>query len=452
MRRIPNAVTVLLLAVATVAAQDEAGREADLRRSVERAHREIWRRFISPHGTFYDYTALDGRVLLPTPEECRNSKPNALGWWTPIENGGFFGGLYLDALTRRWSVTRDPQAAAEARRVAAGLLKLAVSNAVPGFIARGFADDGAGHYIASSSDQTYPWFYGLWRYATSALPEAGERQAVADALTRVARGLEANGWKMPCDREGFGHFGHWSGGFAGTRGVLAGAEPQFDAAVRFLFVLRALHQVTGDTRWLKLYRERLSETPPGAKRTRLQICAEGVRYVAPGEPPRYPESPSIWTSASTQAGLRALADMEGTDAAVKAAFQRGLDANAASASRFIAAYRNYANDNALAFDINWRAVATNWVPQAEIGEAVQLARKQYSAWNRLSPRRVAEADTLRDPLFAAWIVALSGNKELLAQADGDICGALTHYPWERLHTCLFFIAECVYWQLQNAEP
>jgi len=54
--------------------------------------------------------------------------------------------------------------------------------------------------------------------------------------------------------------------------------------------------------------------------------------------------------------------------------------------------------------------------QAEIGEAVQLARKQYSAWNRLSPRRVAEADTLRDPLFAAWIVALSGNKELLAQA------------------------------------
>jgi hypothetical protein len=431
-------------------ALDAVGQAEDLRRSVECAHREIWRRFISPHGTFYDYTGLDGSVLLPTAEECRESRPNALGWWTPIENGGFFGGLYLDALTRRWSATRDPQAAEEARRVASGLLKLALPDAAPGFIARGFADDGAGHYIASSSDQTFPWFYGLWRYAASALPDARERRAVADALTRVARGLEANGWKMPCDREGFGHFGHWSGGFAGTRGVLAGAEPQFDAAVRFLFVLRALHRLTGDARWLTLYRERLAEAPPGSTRNRLQICEEGVRYVAPGEPPRYPESPSIWTSASTQAGLRALAELE-TDAAVKAAFQRGLDANAASATRFIAAYRNYDNANALAFDGNWRSVASNWAAQAEIGEAVQLARKQYSAWNRQSPRRVAEADGMRDPLFAAWIVALAGNRELLAQADGDLRGALTHYRWERLHTALFFMAECVYWQLQKPE-
>ena len=445
------AVAALVCGAAVVLASDGGADDAAVRRSIETAHREIWRRFISPHGTLIDYTALDGRVFLPTPEECRDSQPNALGWWTPIENGGFFGGLYLDALTRRWSVTRDPQAAEEVRRIAAGLLKLAVSNAVPGFIARGFASDGAGHYIASSSDQTYPWFYGLWRYATSALPSEAERRTVADAMTRVARGLEANGWKMPCDRRGFGHFGHWSGGFAGTRGVLAGAEPQFDAAVRFLFVLRALHQVTGDERWLTLYRERLAETPPGSARTRLQICAEGVRYVAPGEPPRYPESPSIWTSASTQAGLRALADME-SDRAVKAAFQRGLDANAASASRFIAAYRTYDNDNALAFDINWRAVATNWVPQAEIGEAVQLARKQYSAWNRQSPRRVAEADAMRDPLFAAWIVALSGNAELLAKADTEIRSALRHYQWERLHTCLFFMAECVYWQRQSPEP
>jgi hypothetical protein len=450
MRRIPYAATALLLSVAAVAAQDSGGQAADVRRSVERAHREIWRRFISPHGTFYDYTALDGRVLLPTPEECRESKPNALGWWTPVENGGFFGGLYLDALTRRWTSTRDPKAAAEARQVASGLLKLAASKALPGFIARGFASDGESHYIASSSDQTYPWFYGLWRYATSALPDTAERQSVAAALTRVALGLEANGWKMPCDREGFGHFGHWSGGFAGTRGELSGAEPQFDAAVRFLFVLRGLHRLTGEERWLALYRQRLAEAPPGSTRTRLQICAEGVQYVAPGELPRYPESPPIWTSASTQAGLRALADME-AESAVKQQFQRGLDKNAASASRFIAAYRGYDNGNTLAFDINWRALSTNWTAQAEIGEAVQLARKQYSAWNRQSPRRVAEADGMRDPLFAAWIVALSGNADLVAKANKDMGGALAHYQWEKLHTCLFFMAECVYWQLQKPE-
>lgn len=415
---------------------------------MERAHQEIWRRFISPQGTFYDYVGLDGTILLPTAEECAESKPNALGWWTPIENGAFFGGLYLDALCHRWRATQDANIGKEARKVAAGLLKLAEVGATPGFVARGFAGDGTSHYAASSSDQTYPWFYGLWRYATSGLPEAAERQRVSDVMERVALGLETNCWKMPCDRKGFGHFGHWSGGFTGTRGTLSGAEPQFDAAVRFLFVLRALHQVTGKSRWMELYHARLAETPPGTDRTRLQTCAQGVRYVAPGDPPQYPESPPIWTSASSQAGLRALTEME-DDAATRAQFQRGLDANAASAARFIARSSGYDNENTLAFDINWRALNDLWKPQAEIGEAVQLATRQYSSWNKRSPRRVAEADGMRDPLFAAWIVSLSGNADLIAAAREDIRGALTHYRWERLHTCLFFMAECVYWQLHD---
>ncbi|MBM4047100.1 MAG: hypothetical protein FJ279_18515 [Planctomycetes bacterium] len=136
----------------------------------ELAHREIWRRFIGPQGLLYDYTALDGTALLPTPEECRTGKPNALGWWTPIENGAFFSGLYLDALCNRWRATQTRIAADEARKVAHGLLKLAEAGETPGFIARGFATDGRSHYAASSSDQTYPWFYGLWRYATSRIP------------------------------------------------------------------------------------------------------------------------------------------------------------------------------------------------------------------------------------------------------------------------------------------
>jgi hypothetical protein len=425
-----------------------ASSAAAVEEAVGKAHAEIWRRFINPHGQFYDYTALDGAVLLPTPEECRDDQPNALGWWSPIENGAFFGGLYLDALYKRWRATRDSADADKARKVAGGLLKLAEVGTTPGFVARGLAADGRSHWTASSSDQTYPWFYGLWRYATSGLPDADERRRVAATLERVALGLEANAWKMPCDRKGFGHFGDWAGGFAGTRGTLTGAEPQFDAATRFLFVLRALYQVTGRARWLELYQVRLAEAPRGSTRTRLQICAEGVRYVAPGEPPRYPESPPIWTSASSQAGLRALTEMEG-DPTVRAQFQRGLGANAASAARFVARHKLYDNANTLAFDINWRALNSDWKPQAEIGEAVKVATLQYRAWNKRSPRRLLEADQMRDPLFAAWIVALSGNGGLIAQARADMRGALAHYRWERLHTCLFFMAECVHWQLQQ---
>jgi hypothetical protein len=424
---------------------------ADEERCVEQAHREIWRRFINPHGLLYDYTALDGKVLLPTAEECRLAQPNALGWWTPIENGAFFGGLYLDALCNRWRALRTPAAADEARRAAGGLLALASAGSTPGFVARGFADDGRSHYAASSSDQTFPWFYGLWRYANSGVPDAAQRRQVVECLERVARGLENNGWKMPCDQKDFGHFGHWSGGFAGTRGTLTGAEPQFDASVRFLFVLRALHQLTGTPRWQDLYRTRLAERPRASQKTRLEICSGGVQYVAPGEPPRYPESPPIWTSASSQAGLRALLEME-SDATLRAQFQRGLDANAASALRFIAGFRNYDNDNRLAFDIDWRKLNVAWRPQPEIGAAVKVATQEYRLWSRQSPRRLAEADQMRDPLFAAWIVVLSGNRTLIAKAREEIRGALAHYRWERLHTCLFFMSECVYWQLRRETP
>lgn len=417
-------------------------------RCVEDAHREMWRRFINPHGLPYDYTALDGTVLLPTAEECKLAKPNALGWWTPIENGAFFGGLYLDGLCNRWHAVRTPAAAAEARRVADGLVALASVGETPGFVGRGFADDGRSHYAASSSDQTFPWFYGLSRYASSGVPDAAGRRRVVECLDRVARGLEANGWRMPCDQKGFGYFGHWSGGFAGTRGTLSGAEPQFDATVRFLFVLRAMHQLTGTPRWREMYRARLAEKPHSSAKTRREICAQGVQYVAPGEPPRYPESPPIWTSASSQAGLRALVEME-SDPAVRADFQRGLDANAASACRFISGFRKYDNDNTLAFDVRWRLLSEAWRPQAEIGEAVKVATAQYRIWNRQSPRRLAEADQMRDPLFAAWIVAMSGNQALISKAREEIRGALTHYRWEKLHTCLFFMSECVYWQLRR---
>jgi len=414
--------------------------------AVETAHRELWRRFVGPAGLLYDYTGPNGAVQLPTAEECRASQPNALGWWTPIENGAFYNGLYLDALCNRCRTSADRRGADEAGRVAAGLLTLAPADATPGFVARGFAADGRGHYVASSSDQTYPWFYGLWRYASSGLASPKERQQIAQTLRRVALDLEANQWKMPCDRPAFGHFGHWTGGFAGTRGTLTGAEPQFDAAARLLFVLRAVHQLTGEPRWLELYRQRLAEKPHGSPRTRLEICAAGVQYVGPGKPPQYPESPPIWTSASSQAGLRALWELA-DDATVREQFQRGLKANAASAARFIARWRSYDNDNQLAFDPDWRKLNAIWKPQAEIGEAVQLATLQYRLWNKQSPRRLAEAEQMRDPLFAAWIVTLSGNRELIDAARGEIDAALTHYRWQRLQTCLFFMAECVYWQL-----
>lgn len=50
--------------------------------AAESAHAEIWRRFIDKHGVMLDFTDLNGSVPTPTPEECRDGKPNALRWCT----------------------------------------------------------------------------------------------------------------------------------------------------------------------------------------------------------------------------------------------------------------------------------------------------------------------------------------------------------------------------------
>ena len=76
-------------------------RAADLSAAAESAHREVWRRFIDGSGIFLDFADLDGKVSIPTPEECREGKPNALGWWAPIENGAMFNGLYMEAAVNR---------------------------------------------------------------------------------------------------------------------------------------------------------------------------------------------------------------------------------------------------------------------------------------------------------------------------------------------------------------
>ena len=52
---------------------------ADAASAAEQAHSEIWRRFVDKYGIMIDFTDLDGSVSLPTPEECREGKPNALG-------------------------------------------------------------------------------------------------------------------------------------------------------------------------------------------------------------------------------------------------------------------------------------------------------------------------------------------------------------------------------------
>lgn len=407
----------------------------ELRGAADAAHRQIWEKFVSPDGTMYDYTNRKKEVILPTAENCKNLEPNGLGWWTPIENGSFFGGVYMDALCTRYELEPSEELAGEARAIAAGLVKMGTCGE-PGFIGRGFAVDGVSHYPASSDDQSYPWFFGLWRYVNSPIPTAEEKQKIIAVVERNGDAFRANGWRIPSDRAGFGFFGGWEG-------------DHFDANVRRLFVMKAMAQLTGKAEWEDLYRKNVNQKFGHRDITRLGVICEGANYIEPTKTPNYPHRPPIWTSTSSQAGLRALIQME-TDETVRAAYREALNKNAERALPHLLLHRQFSSEAAdqLPFNVDWRSLndpANGFVPQKDIKEAIKLGIYQYQPWKKLSPRRIYENDYMRDPLFAAYVIFLSDNQAAIAEAAPEFAQMMKQYPWDQLYSVCFFMAENAYW-------
>ncbi len=232
--------------------------------AAELAHAELWRRFVDKHDVLLDFAELDGSVSLPTPEECRAGKPNALGWWTPIENGAMFNGLYLDGAVNRALQTKADADKTKARRLIEGLLRLAECSEVKGFVGRGFASDGKTTWPMGSNDQTGPWFYGLWCYIESGLADEATRQRIVAKFIEVADVLVQTGWRMPAEPPF-----NFRGSFNGS---------SWGGAPRLLFVCKAMHQLTGDAAWEKRYLTALHEDPRKGDMTRLQACERGMVF------------------------------------------------------------------------------------------------------------------------------------------------------------------------------
>jgi len=401
--------------------------------AVDQAHTELWRRFVDPHGIIRDFVG-----ELPTPDDCRLGKPNAIGWWSPIENGPMFTGLYLPAACERARRSRSLADEAQARRLVAGLLKCASVSDVPGFIARGVGTDGVCHYPLGSDDQTHPWFLGLHNYLKTDLPTADERAALTAKFREVAAALEAVGWQCPCD----GAFrGQFRGGY---RGHL------FRDAVRYLYLLRACHDVTGDPAWLERYRAALTERPEHSAhaehggKTRLEICAAG-----------YPQDRAaiarldefqLWIYVGCQASLAKLIALE-TDDTIRSQYRSGLTTNATAALPALEAHTKFDNaDQQLFGNADWRSVYATWFPQPTQAEAQRLSTTGDKT--KQGTRKSYEQRHMRNPLAAAAIVALAANDQPnAAQTRPKIEQALRHYDYEKLNMAEFFLAECAYYAL-----
>ncbi len=395
--------------------------------AAEQAHAEIWRRFVDEHNVVLDYTDLDGRILRPTPQDCREHKPSALSWGVPVEDGPMFNGLYLDGLCNRWKQTRAEADRVKARRLVDGLLFLAGLGQTPGFIARGVATDGKTTYPMGSNDQTTPWLYGLWRYVQDGLAGPAEREKVVQRFCEVVTVLDQNGWNIPCD----GGPSKYRGGFA---------KFTWEAAPRLVFVMKAMRQFTGDARWEQRYREALQERGGKAQRSRLDICRTGMVF-DPGQGPRH-----SWTGSEGVVCLRALWELE-TDPELRAAYAQGLRASAELSAKSLPLCHRFEVNGKEPFEHNWRVMNEAWKPQGSEAEVVAVANAGLRVQHRASPRMQLEKDYVREPCFAAWVVTLCPDAALVAQHRTALLDVLTHYRFDRLYLSQFFPVESAWWRL-----
>ena len=419
----------------------------ELADAAQAVHDEIWRRFIDEYGILVDYTDLDGTFPRATADECREGKPNALGWWTPTENGSMFNGMYLDAAVHRWKLSRTEADKDKARKLMNGLLLLS-SLGPPGFIARNVATDGKTPYPMGSNDQTAPWFYGLWRYIHEGLATREERDRIIDKMVEVANVLAANRWLMPCNTGAPSPFRGGFGGFA------------WEFAPRLLFVLKALHDLTRSARWADLYQKAVEErgappvhaTPPGAPAatpsaapppiSRLEICQKGMEFQS-----RWRHS---WTCASGIICLRGLWEME-TNPTYLRAYAQGLAASLQLAAESLPIAKQFDNNTTAACLLDWRILNTWWQPQHSELEAVTVAERQAKELGRLSPRRGPEFNQVRESLFAAWIVTMCPDRSLVEPHRPAILEAIQHFDYKRLYYSQFFPAEAAAYRLQLME-
>jgi hypothetical protein len=404
---------------ASPAGADATAFHPSARAAVEQAHEQLFSRFVDAHGIILDYEG-----DLPTPEDCALGRPNAIGWWSPIENGPMFTGLYLPAVIERARRSGNDRDRDKVRRLADGLIKCASVSDVPGFVARGVGSDGVCHYAMGSDDQTHPWFQGLHACVTSGLFGKAEKERLIAKMVEVAGVLRSNGWRCPCD----GAFkGQFRGGYRG---------PLFRDAVRYLYLLRTMHEVTGDAAWLDDYRLPASERPGREDRSRLELCSAGLR--ADQHEIQNIESHQLWIYVGCQRSLRMLADLE-TDDAVRAHFLNGLRVNAGAALAAVSRHAEFDNANDATFGHrHWRQVYPAWFPQITQADAERLAK--MPADPRLSARKSYEARHVRNPLAAAAIIALNrdpGHRPLIERA-------LCHYDYARLHMAEFLFAECAF--------
>ena len=404
-------------------------------------------------GLLFNYTDDDYHISPPTAEECRMGMPNHNGWHCPTEDGAYYSGLYLDALCCRWKYAKDEKAAQAAIRVAAGLCTL--SEIGPdGFVARSYTGPDLAHFSCGSDDQTFPWFYGLWRFLHSGLGDDELNLRICRNITRVGNALYNNNFRIPSDPVNFGIRGDYL------------RAPLRDIC-KLLFICLVMRDITKDEIWTERYEAYLYGYPEGSDKTRLSIVLEGsnlpeydgesVFYcIKDGQNMEYvfgkkrkTTQISLFLRVMANIAINALCELDKNTERV-AMYRKMLCREVKHALTHIGRFREIHTLVFPEFNGNWRLLRDYWKPQTNTIEAGDIAWQQHVPWAKICPRAPFENAFVREPLFAACIAALSADSAVISENISLFYEILTDMPYEKLNSSTFYAALLLHGQLMRA--
>lgn len=259
------------------------------------------------------------KTTFPKPEVIRD-KTNADAEVPNVSNCAFAGGLFLGQLADIAQVTHDPDAAAQARTVFDGLVRLARASPRRGFVARCLlpGDPTKAHFANSSVDQYTFFVYGLYKYYHSGLAGEAEKRTMRELLVEICAMIEHDGTILASN---------------GAPAWVSDIEAiRSDRSSRMLEVFLVGYDITGDHHLRDVYLEKVREGDYG--RLRSILDPREIRWTYQPRDLRYGQEHadvnSMW---QTQYSLVPLVELE-IELPLKAAYLEAMRTNARIADRY----------------------------------------------------------------------------------------------------------------------
>lgn len=393
---------------------------------IEKLHNLIWKRFIRmPQGHLLDNADENGNTILPSKSDCEKCYPNPLSWLTGIENGGFFGGLYLYALVTDYDKNPTENRKNEIMILANGLFILCDVSETDGFIARGVADDGSSHYPVSSEDQVGPWLLGLWKLYNSSVCDDETKKEISKRIAGTVKGIYQSEYRIPTE---------WKDVYRGSY-----ANDDWRGVCKAMFCGMLIDEFAPDLNNQKEYIRLRDEKPNNSLFTRKEIASHGFA------PDMIKNTGLIqfWIDVCAHLCLKELSKYDENSASY---YQKGLLSNGEVAIKFCEEYKKYKNTDVFLSAPDWKKLSVSEECKNP-DKMFEITNVQFKEWESIFPSYHNEHHFVCDTFSAVWIAITCGSDVIMQRAKEALSEAIDFINFDTMWYSYGFFGESAYYML-----